>query len=256
MRLRVSDIEPGFTMVELVIVVSLLAVLTLILYTTLANLTRGKRVIEEKRVAVQSARYVLSRISNELSSRFNQTLSSELSGDSSNQPDPAGAARSNSFMIGENSNDGDSDTDALRFVTAVGSRSSASTGGGIVEVSYSLRKQQPQMGEHPVQGEPHQTFSLLREERPAGITDNEIQKATASRTIAIAENVVSLNFRFRSRDEWKDEWKAGTFGFPEAVEISVAFRDGAGKLESFRTAVALSRAQGRAGTNPYQLFSN
>jgi len=239
MKQALAKREGGFTLIELIAVTVLLALLGSIVYKTLDGLMQSKQIIEDQRSARVGIRYVLSRMMKELSSRQAYSIGNFLFGEGNEKSTSRYSNRV--YFLSKNETDGNSDKDSLRFISGapVDSPSTPYGRNGVVEITYRLERMEIPFGkERPNDG--FGSYILVREEIPSGLPDKDVRD---ERKVVwpIAENVIGLNFRFRKRDKWLEEWKMNDRGFPEAVEITLKFRGARGRIETFRTAVAIEK---------------
>lgn len=256
--------QAGMTLIEIIVVVVLLGIMTLIIYGTIRNITESKRLVEDQRSLVRSARFILGKMIGELSSKSSQSLRAEDQEQEEEQdedPELSGGAfganpaspythSTGSFMIGKSAQGEKSDVDELRFVSNVASNSMLGPLGnnGALEIRYRLKEIKTSK---EVSEAGYTRFVLIREEAPSGVEEKEvIEKRTVS--WPLVDNVVSLNFRYLKNEKWLEEWKATDFGFPEVIEITLKVVSDKGRIEAFRTAVAMSEKKPRFGGNPYQ----
>ncbi len=224
----------GFTLVEVVIVTLLLAIIATILYRTLMSIQTSIKIIDNERSAGRTAQFVFSRLTQELSNRYQLPLSSE--GNSlfaTGQPS----------VIGKNQESGKSALDSIQFITE--SVSDITSGNqGVVEILYTLKED----SERKDPEDEYKNYILVREEIPWGVKDENTAK---KRKISwpIAENVVSFNIRYFSQDSWQDEWTGPIVPF--AVSITLKVRGDGGKIETYKTAISLNRKRSsRQPSNP------
>lgn len=218
--------ENAFTLIELIAVTALLAIMATILYKTLSNIQRSIRLIDNQRSAGRTAQIVLTRLSRELASCYQKPLGTDVA---TPPPNPPPFPQSSSMLIGTGKDSGKTQSDSIRFVTE--GISDANVGNpGVVEVTYQLTEIEGSRGN-----------VLIRDEVPWGVIDKETVKKHHL-SWPIAENIVLLNFRYyQQQDGWKNEWKAPRL--PLAVEITLQVKGDNGKIETYKTAIALTKKQ-------------
>ncbi len=246
MTLKYTLQEKGFSLVELLMVTMLLAVMTSILYGTLTGIIRGKNLIEEQKSTTRVAQYVLGRMVRELSGRVREPLSDYVDEENAEEEsieateeNPAGT-KGAEYLRGENGKKGQYDSDKLRFVSSRAGQAyyGSLSNYGMVEVEYSLQDD-PQSDKISLNDE--KSLVLVRVEQPAGVKNTDIIKERIVR-FPISENIVSLNFRYRKNGAWEDSWSEAQSILPEAVEISIKLKTDGGRVETYKTAVALRQA--------------
>ena len=221
--------EQGFTLVEIMVVSMLLAIMSVILYSTLNGLIRGRNMVEGRRDTTRVAQYVLERISRELSSH---------------QDDSNPVALHNSLGPLESVKGSNSEGPAggIRFVSVNSAQISSNNlpNLGLVDIEYRLEKKK----NNELSSSDEEGMLLIRDEMPGGVPPNaKYDDFIKNRRVLspIAENVISLGFRFLSGGKWRNEWK-GSSALPEAVEISLAIRGAEKRTEIHRTAVWLKHS--------------
>ncbi len=212
--------QSGFTLVELLLVTVLLSMFFGIVYGALTGLFQTKKAIEDQRELARSAFYFLNRITEEL-----ETATRDVKVDKTKGEDTLVVFR------GDNRRDSLADADSISFVSRTGAQAVEGGGGnqGSVQIGYGVAND-----ESDAQG----GHVIVRTELPATESDAKLRNLRKI-TFPVASNVTSLNFRYYRAQRWTDEWPAKANSLPEAIEITVGFKRADGKLESFKTAVAL-----------------
>lgn len=233
--------EEGFTILEMIVVTLLLAIMGSVLYGTINGIIRGRNAALNANSAFETARYIIGRLNRELTSRASEPLSSPddtQPGAQLGTTTPFGGGR-RMYLEGVDRKLGNTDADLLRF-TSDGSAQAfiaASGNRGRVEISYRL-EEDPETERSFGNDDP--VYTLVREERPAGMAEQEIAEAEKV-VFPLANNVVSLDFRYLKNNSWTEEWGTRNPGFPEAIEVKLVIRGETGQDEEFRTAIGLSR---------------
>ena len=239
--------ESGFTLVELLVVCVLLGLLAAILYGTITGILQGRAIIESERQTQQIAQYVFERMGRELAGRSLTGLSepSDKQQSTTQQTSPfaglgqqtGGSGRS--YFVGSNAKESSSDRDRMRFVSANGSQQlfGKLPNYGLVELDYRLEEPEDRT-EQPKDGFPN--LLLVRGEVPAEVTDKDVVEKRSA-TLVLADDVVSLNFRYMKDGKWQDEWAEQFTRLPEAVEVTLRLRASEDHIETYRTAFGVSR---------------
>lgn len=227
--------DRGFTLVEILLAVCLLAIIMTVMYSAFHTMGRVIRRTEQTKDTYQMARLILSRMRQELGCAY-----------FSGKP-------GNFVFRGENIEGRDGDADALTFVTAghiISGRDVAE--GDFAEVCYYLDENNPGI--------------LVRREDTS--PDGELE--VGGSLDILGKNVVGLNFVYFDAREpsaqtaggttseldeqleeekaWKDEWDPEESPYlPRAVRIDLALLNEAGNPEDFSTTVAL--VMGRTETS-------
>lgn len=238
---RPIDRSYGFTLAEVVVVSLLLAIVSSVIYTSLSSIMRSKETIDTRRESARTARFVLTRMSNELRSSVSESLEFET-GLENQQPEPVSATNKRVSFLGINSGEGTKAKDSIHFIALNSQQPVFGAIGnyGMVQISYRLEERQGQKLEI---GET-ESYMLIREEVPALVEDKDAIKARRI-TYPIADNVAFLNFRYYEEGNWDDQWKDGRGRLPSAVEITLGVKGPDGSLDSFRTAVSVRPQIGR-----------
>lgn len=182
----------GFTLLEVVISVGILAVILTIVYNTFNSSMKAFTTMENAGDAYAQARIVLTRMSEEIASIYFST------------------ENRNTGLLGEDRDEYDLPADALHFTTLSHIRwAKDSKESELCEIGYYLEKEE-------------ETGFLFR--REDWNTDGTIEEG--GRPLELAEGVDGLNFRYYDGDEWVDEWDSRIKnGLPKAIEAVLIMRD-------------------------------
>src|SRR5579885_1191899 len=196
----------GFTLIEVLIAVVLLAVISLLLWQSMGGAINSKERSEKREQTYRGAKLVLNRMTRELSMCVLYS-SLEFLGISSSSEQ-----MTKSVFIGTNAGDQDKLTfDTLAHVRYLKNVKESD----MAEVTYFVEKaadeDQAQLGDYVLK---------IREKSPL---DN--QPDQGGRVMTLLEGVKELNFRYYdvTKGEFKDEWDTTKIDFgnrlPKAVEI-------------------------------------
>lgn len=235
--------ERGLTLIELVVVTFLIAILSGILYGTLGGIIRTRDQTEDLRAMDRTAHYLFGRIGMEIGGRSFVPLNN-VNPDGTT-PTSAPVAPVPTYMVSESKREGDFDADTFRFVSGNAAQAFVGSPGnfGLVEVEYRLEKS--------AKADPSSSIPkrlLIRSEVPAGITSPDIIKKRRVE-VPLAEDVVSLKFRFLKDGKWQSGWKDSTTPLPEMIELTIGIRTGGDRVESYRTAFPISQRTNRPNQN-------
>lgn len=185
----------GFTLLEVVISVAILAVIMTIVFSTFNSSMKAFTAIENQGSAYAGARIVLSRISEEIGSIYWSE-------------DP----KSNTGLIGGDEEEYDLPFDSLHFTSLSHIRwAKDSNESELCEIGYYLVKDEG-TGE---------SFLFRREDWNVDGTIEE-----GGTTLELAEGVDGLNFRYYDGEEWVDDWDTRTKGgLPKAIEVVLLMSD-------------------------------
>lgn len=179
--------EKGFTLIEVLVAISILAIVLSSVYGIFSsvNLARGR--LEADSAEYHRARVIFDRLGRELRGAYFSPRDARLV-----------------FAGGSASGD---PLDALELTTTAVSPLSR-TGSGVARVRYRLT-------EDPESSEGRQV--LLRSEQPAYQPSDNLENADMMR---LAAGIESMTIRFFSAGQWREEWDSQSTGeLPEMVEL-------------------------------------
>jgi len=205
MRSTSGSDTAGFTLLELLLAVALLALVAVTVYGSFRATTSAIARATERGAASQAARVVLSRLSDELTSAFWDNK------------------RPETFFVGGPALEAGQSATLLRFA----SRSHVWYPTQPPAVESALIDYQIQPGPHGLQ--------LWREELA-----NPFQLTGNPERIMMSDQLVDVQFRFYQGGSWETSWDVSMkHRLPDAVEIVLTFAEAEGAREEFRTLVSL-----------------
>ena len=228
--------QNGFTLIELVVAISILAIMMGMAYTALSNLTKAKIALDDTRETRIAAGAILERITRELQLAFNQ-VSILPPRDRPNEVVPQKVS-----LTGQSESlDGGGTADTITFVALEGGQyvPDGSSHVGLVQITYRLASDpEAPMNQGPSQ---ERQYLLIREEtpilRPAEKAYEKIM------VFPIANNVTELKFRYYNskEDAWVDSWgkEGAPDGLPKMVKFGLSVRSPNGRIEKYSTLIAL-----------------
>ena len=186
----------GFTLLEVVISVGILAVILTIVYNAFNSSMKALTAMETRGDAYAQARIVLNRMSEEIASIY-------LSETNPN---------TGTGLFGEDEDEDDLPFDSLHFTSLSHVRwTKDSKESELCEIGYYLEKDE----------ETRESFLFRREDWNVDGTLEE-----GGRPLELAEGVDGLNFRYYDGDDWVDEWDSRINGkLPKAIEVVLVMRD-------------------------------
>ena len=242
-KLPRSSSQSGLTLLEVILAISILAIMMSLNYRILVGIVEAKTAIDDKREGMFIANSVLTRISRELQLA---TIDGGLlpgcdsAGALSTQPpggSGAGAAVRQVFKGEQGSAGGAQGGGAtLTFLAKEGGQyiPDGGTHSGVVQITYRVEPDPDQKGEK------NPTLLLVRDEVPYG---KNVQRACANAIhFPITKNLVSLEFQYfdKKTEEWSAEWSEGkTVSPPAIVQFKIDLRTPEGNLESYTSAVSI-----------------
>lgn len=178
--------QQGFTLVEVLVAISLLAIVLTSVYGVFSTVSATKLRLDKDSAEYHLARVIFDRLGRELHGAYYRR------GDQTTLFRGGTNAQGESFLE--------------LTTTAVTPLSTAGT--GIAEVRYRLA---------PDEKSDDDSHVLLRAERPR----QSASGAVDDRMMRLAPNVASLALRFYAAGSWQEEWDAAQEGLPQLVEISL-----------------------------------
>ncbi|MDT8440030.1 MAG: type II secretion system protein GspJ [Desulfuromonadales bacterium] len=203
---RIHDASRGFTLVEILVAISILAVVLTSVYGMFASVSATGQRLQADSADYHRARVVFDRLGRELRGAYFRA------------DRPALAFSGNSRADGS--------AELLLTTTAA---SPLSRGAGIARVRYLLAEDPEQDGAGRV---------LLRSEQPAHAPEAPSDLADMMR---LAPGIEALRLRFYAAGQWREEWDGQTTGLPELVEVDLRLRTGRPEPVRFVSAFELPR---------------
>ncbi len=205
----------GFTLLELLLALSIAAVVAAGVYGVVRGGVDAQRAGEDATRTLQIARVALCRIASSLRCAF--VSQGKLRG----------------AFVGEDESDGDSDLDSLSFVADNHEPREDENGEcDLVKLEYYIDTD-----------ESTDERGLVESASSVVVSDEDAEPDV----IEIAPEIRSLNFRYYDGEEWQDEWDSTTsVVLPRGVEIVIAVAvhedDEASQWKRFKMVVALPAA--------------
>jgi prepilin-type N-terminal cleavage/methylation domain-containing protein len=212
--------SPGFTLIELMLAITILALIMVMLAGSFHAVATGKLQGEGRLVTVQEGRSVLWQMSNEIRGAV-QT--------------GANSPPSNVALIGQGRMENNSPLDSVSFATLdPGHRRSLEGFGAEDNVTYATAPNPNHRG----------WFILTRTQMSALLTGAAPNPADA--TVVLADNLLSLHFRYFDGDIWRESWNSQSLPLgsrlPQAVNIELALASPRGAPLRLATMVTLPMA--------------
>ena len=239
--------QRGFTLIELTLAISVLAVMVMLNYKTLRGLIEAKLLLDDKRDGMYIANSLLTRMARELQLILPSSGSTGAIIPACDTLGPAavgGAAPPVAPPPGpriffQAESDGIGSSARARKMVFVAEEAGqyifdGGTRSGIVQITYRIEEDPDNRGLSA------KTFLLVRDEIPYR---SDPRKACAGLiTFPIAKNVSKMELRFLDQrtKTWSSEWGADKAGrIPDVIEFSLTLLTPQGTTESFTTAVAV-----------------
>lgn len=204
---RARTASAGFTLVEVLVAVSMAAIVLTAIYGVFTSVSAAKTRLDADGEVYHCARVIFDRLGREIRGAA-----------------PAGGPNGKGVFRGGRDERGYPFLELT--TTAVAQQGEANT--GIALIRYNLAEDQ----ERPRSG-----TVLQRSERSALQTTSA---ASFSAGLRLATGITELQLRFFGDSEWREEWDAGQSGLPAMVELSLAMNDTEGRSHRFASAFELS----------------
>ena len=243
--MKPDRIERGFTLIEVILAVSILAFVVSISYSSINQIIAGKQLVEDRSELQRVANGIMLRLTRELQRSQTQNKRQFPIGAGAAAPTGPASAGPNRVMEGvEEQIDGRA-ADSIEFLAADSGQylPDASSNTGDVRIAYRVEKtpaeelKEQRLGGYGDEGP--ELFYLVRDEVPVQTPyASAIEKRM---TFPIAKNVLSLKFRYydKQKEEWVNKWN-GT-GRPKIISIALQLRSKRGKVESYVTQVFIEQ---------------
>ncbi len=199
--------DRGFTLIEIIVAVAILAIISLLIWQTSAVSMNAKERYEAEDIRFHEAMLALSRLADDVSQAFLYTTKKHLGQSGIGEP-----ARDTRFV-----GDDQGDRDALHFVTFGHMRYlKDSKESDQEEISYYLKK-----------NEEEGIWNLVRRSQSPPDTEHD----EGGKEFVVLEDVQKLELQFYDgkRGEWKREWDSSRVEFnkqlPKAVEVTLEIPD-------------------------------
>ncbi len=183
--------EKGFTLVEVLVAISILAILLTSVYGIFSSVSLARERLDADSAEYHRARVLFDRLGRELRGAYFQI---------SNQ---------NLVFTGLKTDDGSFD---LELTTSAVSPLSQ-TGSGIARVHYLLVEDQEDAADGLV---------LMRSEHPVHESTDE----EAAGMMRLVPGIEAMSLRYYANGQWQTTWQGRTSGLPELVEIELQLRTG------------------------------
>jgi len=181
--------ERGFTLVEILIAVSISSILLVTIYGVFTSMSNAKVKVETEGEGYHQARIIFDRIGREIRSTFVDSR-----------------AQTSKTLRMQGGVD-DRGISYLALATTAGTPRQGG-GGGVALVRYELRQEADEEG---------RKVSLFRSESPDLVEDE------SPTTYRMARDIETFRVRFLHDGEWRDEWPPASVALlPQAVEVSLS----------------------------------
>ena len=210
----ISGDQGGFTLMELLVALGIVAIMVTLLYETMNAVLRTTRQVEETAEIHQMARISMDIMADELRSSYWRK--------------PEEGESSAFIFYGKDGLLGGQSSDTLRFTTLSYARR-------VVDAHLSLL-------EYELVPVPNADTAVLMHREETNLLSLSNQSLEE---YELADQVKGLNLRYFDGKDWVDEWSAvDRKRLPEAVEIKILFMDRTGRERSFitQTEIPVGRA--------------
>lgn len=229
--------QGGLTLIEVIIAISILAVMVTLNYQMLRGIVRAKELIEDRRDAMYIANSLLTRLSRELQ------LAVAIPGRNLfNCPEgpvpapPAQNASATRYLVGVSDDSGAS----IQFMAKGAGQQTADSSGqtGVVMLKYSMQQDPERRSER---GAP---LALVRSETPAS---GQLLKDCGKEThFPVTTSLVAFSLRFydNKAKTWSNTWDEQRAGrLPIIIEFTVSLMSPQGNVVTSTSAVRVTSAE-------------
>lgn len=236
MKLRRS--HKGFTLIEVVIAISILAVIMGTAYSAINQIISSKKILDDKRDLSLTATAIIRRLGKELQL---------ITADKPLLFASTASTTASLVFLGSAKGGAASDyDDSLTFIAMEGGQylPDGGTHTGLVQITYRLAKD-PEATRGNV-------YSLVREEIPYATLPNNtdskawadaVKKAFSKKMIfPVAENVTAFTLKYYDlvQNQWLNEWGVNQKDVPALIYYSISLVSPLGNTETYATAVPVS----------------
>lgn len=222
--------ESGFTLVEVILAISILSVMVVLNYRLIKNLIDTKIVVDDKREGMFIANSVLNRLTRELQLAVtNPKLMPPC--------DTPGAPRPNAVLIAEDGSKGQGKGPTITFSAREAGQyiPDSNSRAGVVQITYRVEQDPDQKDNSDNPG-----LLLVRDEVP---NKNPVD-VSCKKTIRfpITNQLVNLEYKFfdKRTKEWLPAWTGPQSAtLPGIIQFSITLKSPKGALDTYTTAVAL-----------------
>lgn len=228
--MRARTLQNGFTFLELVISIAILAMIMAVTYSSLSQIIRSKKLLDDARDSKAIADSILSRFTRELQLAFPDGAvmppANKLTQPYPGQPRVLGVSkpgRDNSFM------------DSITFLSLEGGQylPDGGTHTGVVQITY--------RAEPDPEDRSGQDVYLIRDEVPYTRPYDVAYKKRM--TFPITKSLVSLSFRYydSKTESWVSTWgEPPRTWIPAVIKFTIKIRSPLGKIDEYSTSIFLA----------------
>ena len=234
--MKKSSKQQGFTLIEIVIAISLLGIIMLSGYGALSQLIRSKFAIEDQADLRRMTGSVIVRMSRELQlANRQESLLPPRENIKKLYP-------STISLIGETKQLSNNERgDSITFLAMEGGQylPDGGTHSGLVQIRYRVEENPEQTDVSNEQ----KTYLLIRDETPKQKPYDEAYKKTM--TFPLTDQLLSFRIRYFDQKEevWRDTWGEGEqIRLPRLLEFSLTLRSPRGRVETHSSVIALRAA--------------
>lgn len=230
---RSLQTQGGFTLIEITIAISILAVMFILNYQIIKGLIESKIEVDDKREAIFIANSVITRLTRELQLAVAKPKLAPPCDSPNAPPSPYS-------LIGEDGSSGQSGKGTSITFTAKEAGQfipGGTTHTGAVQITYRLEPDPDQKGDK------NAPLLLIREEipnrRPYDLACKDVIR------FPISNRVVNLEFKYYDKaGGWENGWSGGRANnLPEIIQFSITLKSPRGALATYTSAVKLTSAK-------------
>jgi len=239
---KLTHAASGFTLIEVILAIAILAVMVTLNYQMLRGVVQAKELIEDRRDAMYIANSLLTRLSRELQLAYydqtNTTARLFTCPTGSGMSPPTAPNPAPRYLIGASDDNGAT----IEFLAKGAGQQTADTSGktGIVMIKYSVVQDPDRRSQRDA------PLILHRSETPfSGDTKKDCPKEIH---FPVTTQLKSFSLRFYDarKKTWTSEWEGGAVGMPQLphiIEFSVSLYSPQGNVITHTSAVRVTSAQ-------------
>lgn len=225
----------GFTLIEVIISLSIMVFVCSVMYTTLEQVMRTKGYLDEERDLGTLANTLLNRLTRELQLATSQEHLMPPRGNLEQKyPETVD-------LLGKHESMGNGlSGDSITFLANDGGQyvQDGLTHSGLVQITYRVAEDPEQGGRSSEDA----TYYLIRDEVPYSRDYESAYKKIM--TFPITRDLLSLEFMYYDGEKWATEWDDQRRQLPRLVRFTLKIRSTSGKPHTFSTVVPIGLGEG------------
>lgn len=227
--------EVGFTLIEVVMAITVSIVVTSVIYTSLSQVMSLKVLLDDERELGMVSNSVLDRLTREL-----QLITADSGKLLPPKNNLSQTYSDNVDLIGESASlpNGESG-DSITFIAKDGGQyvHDGITHTGAIQITYRVAEDPENSA-----GKEDASYYLIRDETP--LTRKYDTAYDKTMTFPVTSRLVSLRFRYFDADEevWSDKWDEKKYKLPRLIQFKLKLRAPSGRIKSFATTIPIGQS--------------